>query len=98
MADQVDIKISEGLVKGIIESKIQTAIVESLSGESTLIEKVVAAALQAKVDASGKRSNYSSDNKFTFLEVLCRKTLQDAAKLAIQQWANERQDVLRAEF
>jgi len=43
--DTVDIKVSEDLIRGIIETKVQAAITEALSTESGMVERVVAAAL-----------------------------------------------------
>jgi len=96
--DQVDVKISEDLVRGIIETKVQAAITEALSPQKGIVERVVGAALSMKVDDTGKRSSYASDNKLTYLEVLCRKVVQAAAESAIEKWAAERQAVLEAEF
>ena len=98
MSDQVDIKISEDLVRGIIETKVHAAISEALSSKSSVVEQVVTAALTMKVDRTGKISNYSHENKFDFLDILCRNVIQDAALAAVKKWATERQDVLEAQF
>lgn len=96
--DQVDIKVSPDLVRAIIETKVQAAITEALTSERGVVERVVAAALQTKVDNDGKRSAYSSENKFTYLDYLCRKILRSAAEAAVERWAAERKEVLEAEF
>ena len=98
MTDQIDIKVSEDLVKGILESKVQAAITEALSKDQGIVESVVHAALSCKVNADGKRSTYDSENKFTYLDALCKKTIQAAAESAIKKWAEERQKSLEAEF
>lgn len=98
MPDQIDIKVSEGLVRGILEAKVQAAIVGVLTKDSSIVEQVVSAALMTKVNGECTRSRYESDNRFTFLDALCRKTIRQAAEAAIQTWAKERQDVLEKEF
>jgi len=96
--DTVDIKISEDLIKGIIETKVQTAIAEALSSERTVVEQVVSAALTCRVDQNCNRSKYDSDNKYTYIEALCKKLIRDAATQAVQQWAESKQAELEKEF
>jgi len=96
--DTVDIKISEDLIKGIIETKVQAAITQALSSEASVVEQVVAAALECKVDEKGKRSRYDSDNKFTYLDSLCRKMIRNAAESAVQEWAHSQQKLLTDTF
>jgi len=98
MSDQVDIKISESLIKGIIESKVQTAITEALSKDKGVVERVVASALTMMVGEDCNVSKYSSDNKYTFLDALCRKLIREAALVAVQKWAEDRKEVLEREF
>lgn len=97
-ADQVDIKVSEDLIRGIIETKVQAAITEALSSERGVVERVVAAALDTKVNEKGERSRYDGDNKFTYLDSLCRRVIRAAAESAIQKWAAEQQAMLEAQF
>jgi hypothetical protein len=98
VADQVDIKISEGLIKGIIESKVHTAIAEALSPDKGVVERIVCAALNHKVDINGRVSSYSSDNKFPYIETLCGTIIREAAEAAVKGWAEERHEVLEKEF
>jgi len=98
MADTVDIKVSPDLISGIVETKIQTAITEALSEEKNIVEQVVAAALKCKVDSKGQRSNYSGDNRYQYIEWLCKTIIQKAAKEAVKRWAISQQAVLEKEF
>ena len=94
----VDIKVSKDVIKGIIEAKVQTAITEAMSSERGVVERLVAATLDQKVDTKGQRSTYRDENKQTYLEYLCRDVLQEGAKEAIKLWAEERKEVLMGEF
>jgi len=96
--DAVDIKISDDLVMGIIEKKVQTAIIEALDSETGVVERVITAALGMKVDSEGKVNSYSSSNKYTLLDVTCKKLIQGAAEAAIKDWVDKRHDVIKAEF
>jgi len=95
---EVDIKVSEDLIRGIIETKVQTAITEALSEESSVVENVVTAALTQKVSSTGSVSRYATDNKFSYLDVLCKKLIREAAEAAIARWVVSRKEVLEKEF
>lgn len=97
-SDQVDIEISEDLVRSIIEAKVHTAIVESLASEKGVVERVVSAALCRKVSEDGSKPDRYEKSPLTYMEYLCRRVISQAAEAAIARWAEERQDVLEAEF
>lgn len=92
--DGVDIKIGDELIRPVIEAKIQAAIIEALSDEKGLIERVVTSALTEKVKTS---DSYSSE-RIPWIEKLCREIVQDSAKEAIRQWAESKKEAITAEF
>jgi len=96
--DQVEIKVSPALIQPLIEAKVQAAIIQALGEEAHVVEQVVGAALTQKCTESGKRSEYSSDNKFTFLEAMCRSTIRQAAKDALCTFLATKQDLIRDEL
>ena len=100
MSDKdLNISISNELIQPIIDAKIQTAIVMALESErENLIPKMVQAALLQKVDNTGKTSNYNSDNKYTYMEFMCNKAVQDASKAAFTDFIKEREADLKAEM
>ena len=97
-ADQVDIKVSPDLIRGIIETKVQAAITDALLPEGEVVTKLVAAALTQKVSAQGKVTGRDYEDKYTYLDYLCRDVIQKAAAAAIANWAKERHTVIEAEF
>lgn len=92
----VNIGISEDLVLPIIEQRINAAVVAALGKEQDLIENVVSAALSQKVSSSGRVSDYSGANRYTFLEAFCRNAIQEAARQAMQEWITENKPQLVA--
>ncbi len=98
MSDSVDIKVSPDLVRSIIETKVQTAIVEALDSETGIVERVITAAMGLKVNNEGKVDNYGDRNKRTMLEWMCHQVVNKAAEAAVAKWVAERHDVLEAEF
>jgi hypothetical protein len=83
----MNINVSPDLVEPIIKAQLQTAIVRQLQSDENLIPKLVEAALLDKVDESGKKNkNYSSSNKYLFIDILCKKAIQEAAKVAMKEY------------
>ena len=56
-----------------------------LGDPADIIQRLVASALGAKVNADGVRSKYSHDNKYDFLEALAGKAIRDAARAALEK-------------
>jgi hypothetical protein len=85
----LNIQLNENLVKPIIEEKIKLAIIESFKGQYKLIENVIYTLMDTKVDSDGKRSSYSSDNRYSLLDILIRKELEKKAEELIKIITNE---------
>jgi len=84
--DTVNVEVSEGLVRPIIEAKIQAAIVESLGSDPTaLIEAIVKQALNVKVDEKGNINSSSYSNRYTYLEAIVGKVIRDETKRALEE-------------
>ena len=90
---KVDIKIGEDLIGPIIKAKIETAIVEAMSDERGVIERVVAEAISKKVE----KRKYSSQ-QITWIEKLCHETIRGAAHDAITEWAETKKEAITKEF
>ena len=92
MKDNVEIKVGNDLIGPIVEAKIQAAIVEALSTETGLVERVVAAKLTSKV----RHPNHYED--VTFLDLVCEKVIGEAVEQAIREWASSHKEKLVAEL
>lgn len=90
--DPVTLQISNTIVEPIVRAKINAMLIEELGKSETLIPKMVEAAMRTKVDSNGRVGNYSSENKYDFIEIACRQAIQEAAKEALKGWleANRR--------
>jgi len=80
----INLSISKEVVTPIVEAQIKGAVLSALGGSTELIERVVNHILFQKVDKDGKTSSYSSDNKFTWIDMVLTKTIQQAAEEAIK--------------
>jgi len=86
--EMVNIEVSEGLIKPLVEEKIRTAIVAEMSKHpQQIIDGLVARALDLKVDEKGKPSTYSSAKPY--IEHLCDNVIRDEAKKALLEMIEE---------
>lgn len=91
----VSLKISEDMINGIVSKQIQQAIVKELGNAEEYMEALISAALHQKVSERGVVSNYSSENKYDYLDLLLKKKIQEAAKEALQEYIKENADKLK---
>lgn len=91
----INLGINEDMVKPILEKQIQAAIMANIGNVDQLFEMAIKKALSVKVNQDGNVSNYSSDNKYDFLEALTGNAIRRAATDAIREYVNENQETLK---
>lgn len=92
----VNLSISQDVVRPIIEAKIQAAIVKELEGSAGILEKVVARVLMAKVDTEGKESCYARET--TFVQWACHDAIRRATVDAVREVAEKMKPQLQAQI
>lgn len=78
--NNVSLTISKEIVTPIVQAKIQEAILAAMGGKDVLIEKVVHNIFTQKVNEKGSISGYSSENKYTWIDVVITNQIQEAVK------------------
>ena len=97
--DTVNVEVSSGLVKPIIEAKIQAAIIGELGRDpQILVEAIVKQALSVKTNEKGNISRSSYENRYTFLEAMVQSTIREEARKAVEELMAENRDKIRAEI
>lgn len=96
MGDQLEFKVSESLVRPIIEAKINAAVIEAMGGAEKIVADMLKTYMSQKVDRDGKVSNYS--DTAPRLEWLLHKMIEDALKEALKGFLQKKQDMLQREF
>lgn len=86
MPEMMSLQIDQNMVKTVLEKQIQSAILANMGDAEELIAEVVKTALHEKVSAEGKKSSYSGDNKYDYLEILTGKAIREAAQEALKEW------------
>lgn len=91
----VNITVDPATVNSIVTAQIQTAVASALKDQGPrLIEAVVNATLNLKVNDEGKADDYYS--KTPFIEWASRQAVRDAVKEEIKLWIEEHKELLRA--
>ena len=92
----VGFKISEDVIRGIVNEKMKIAIVEAMGGKDQLLEDVIRVYMDSHCDKDGQLSSYSSDNKYKRSDVLIRNMIEGAMKEAMTQYLQKHQSELQA--
>ena len=79
-SSNVSLTIGKEIVNPIVEAKVKEAVIAALGGSENVVEMVVNNIMNKKVSENGTVSNYSSENKFDWLDVIVKQKIQEAAK------------------
>lgn len=91
----VSLTIGKDIVNPIVQAKINEAIISALGGGEAIIEKVVNEILNRKVDSKGNVSTYSSDNKFSWIDVAVTNQIKEAVIESMSEVMVSRKDEIR---
>lgn len=78
MNDSVSLTIDKSIVNPIVEAKVKEALIAAMGGEKQLIEMAIDKVFNMRCNENGVVSNYSSDNKYTFLDAIVIKKINEA--------------------
>ncbi len=95
MSADVEIKVSQDVVRPIIEAKIHAAMVEALGGESELMSRVISSVLNQKVNASGGKPDTYDRDTSTLVEYLARSAVRKVAGAAVREWIDKQKPALQ---
>ena len=93
---ELSMNIPGEVVERAVRDKISAAIARELGNPATVIREAVGLALTQKVNRKGIVSPYTSDNKYTFLEVMATNMIQGAAREALKDYLETHRAALRA--
>lgn len=94
--DLATLQISPELFKPIVEQHIKNAMMQALGDPTKAVEAIVDKVFSQKVNESGFVSNSSYDNKYNFMDIVFRNTIQEVAKQEMVKWAAENTEIIRA--
>ena len=85
MKDVATVNISNEVIKPIVDIHIKNAVIEAIGNKEAIIEQFVQEVFNKKVDHSGKVSNYSGDNKFSWFDVIVTNQIKECIKNEMQE-------------
>ena len=83
------------IVERAVRDKINAAIASQLGDPQVLIEKLVGNALSEKVNARGKVSSSSYENKYEFLETVAGDFVREAAQEALREYFEDNKHLIK---
>ncbi len=97
----IDLNIDDNYLNEAVKSIVMTGIAESLDKDK-IVNGLVKTVLETKVDEKGKISSYSSDNRYTLLEVyvnnIIREIVKEEMKKLVEEKRPKMQEIIRREL
>ena len=97
----IDLNIDDNYLNEAVKSIVMTGIAESLDKDK-IVNGLVETVLETKVDEKGKISSYSSDNRYTLLEVyvnnIIREIVKEEMKKLVEEKRPKMQEIIRREL
>jgi CTP synthase (UTP-ammonia lyase) len=89
MAENLTFPIPKELLEPFIQQAVSTSIISALGDGKELINRAVYETVKMKVDKHGEVSKYSSDNKYTLLDILAKNEIKriviDTVKISVEE-------------
>ena len=97
----IDLNVDNNYLNEAVKSIVMTGIAETLDKDK-IVNGLVKAVLETKVDKEGRISSYSSDNRYTLLEVyvnnIIREIFKEEMKKLVEEKRTKMQEIIRREL
>ena len=97
----IDLNVDNNNLNEAVKSIVMTGIAETLDKDK-IVNGLVKAVLETKVDKEGRISSYSSDNRYTLLEVyvnnIIREIVKEEMKKLVEEKRTKMQEIIRREL
>ena len=97
----IDLNVDNNYLNEAVKSIVMSGIAETLDKDK-IVNGLVKAVLETKVDEKGRISSYSSDNRYTLLEVyvnnIIRELVQEDMKKLVEEKRPKMQEIIRREL
>ena len=85
--DNFRFPIPKELLEPFIKDAVSASIIGALGDGTKIITQAVQETLRKKVDRNGNVSNYSSDNKYSLVDILAQKEIQKVVLSVLEEYA-----------
>ena len=97
----IDLNVDNNYLNEAVKSIVMTGIAETLDKDK-IVNGLVKAVLETKVDKEGRIISYSSDNRYTLLEVyvnnIIREIVKEEMKKLVEEKRTKMQEIIRREL
>lgn len=97
----IDLNVDNNYLNEAVKSIVMTGIAETLDKDK-IVNGLVKAVLETKVDEKGEISSYSRDNRYTLLEVyvnnIIREIVKEEMKKLVEEKRTKMQEIIRREL
>ncbi len=97
----IDLNVDNNYLNEAVKSIVMSGIAETLDKDK-IVNGLVKAVLETKVDEKGRISSYSSDNRYTLLEVyvnnIIREIVKEEMKKLVEEKRPKMQEIIRREL
>lgn len=88
----LSLKIDEKFIMNTAKDIIQAGVIAALGDKDAIIKSVIESILDKQVDENGNPPRYSSDSKYSLLQVFVNKAVKETAKEAVREIVEENRD------
>ena len=88
------LEVEKEMIEPIIRDHIASAVIANIGDPEELIRQMVGLALSVKVNRDGKVGQYSSENKYEFIQAVAGKAIREAATEAIVRIVEEQKPAI----
>lgn len=97
----IDLNVDNNYLNEAVKSIVMTGIAETLDKDK-IVNGLVKAVLETKVDEKGEISSYSRDNRYTLLEVyvnnIIREIVKEEMKKLVEEKRPKMQEIIKREL
>lgn len=91
----MSLNLSADMIKPIIEKTIQANVLSALNGWEGVVTDMVNTVLTTKVDKNGTISCYSSENRYTWIEVNLNRRIKELVEGEVKKQIEESAEAIR---
>ena len=86
------------ILEPYIRDAVATSVASALGDQASIIDALIKNAMNTKVSASGSKSRYDYENKYTLIEVVAKNELEGVIKTVIREMAQQMKPEIQAEI
>jgi hypothetical protein len=92
----VSLNLSKEIINPIVERNIKEAVLAAMGGSDEVIKKVMDSIIHQKVGKDGSVSTYSSENKYSWLDVVLTKQIEAQVRAELTSVISSAADKIKA--